>query len=221
MKDIYTKIIYPDIRMTYPALFCNYIFNRFFNFGHKKLLDIGCNKGTHIDIFEKIGLDCYGIDVRVEHKKAKKCNVEKQKFPFENNTFDYIFSKSVIEHISDPTNMIKEAYRVLKTNGVIVLLTPDWKSQMNYFWDDYTHVHPYTRKSLDDMLQIFGFKNVGCEYFYQLPFIWKKPWLKFIPKIISLLPESLKWKNKHERNGQDRKLIRFSQELMLLSWGTK
>ena len=32
---------------------------------------------------------------------------------------------------------------------------------------------------------------------------------------------AMKWKNNNERNGEDRKLIRFSKEIMLLSYGNK
>ena len=43
----------------------------------------------------------------------------------------------------------------------------------------------------------------------------------FIPKLIALLPDFLKWKTKEHRNTKDRKLVRFSKEIMLLSTGTK
>ena len=48
------------------------------------------------------------------------------------------------------------------------------------------------------------FEKVDCEYFYQLPFLWKKPFLSFVPKIVSILPQSFKWKSKEERNTKDR-----------------
>jgi hypothetical protein len=75
---------------------------------------------------------------------------------------------------------------------------------------------------LRDALRINGFKQADCEYFYQLPFVWKYPFLKFIPKLIDFFtPECLKWKDKEQRNTKDRKLIRFSKEQMLLSYGRK
>ena len=41
--------------------------------------------------------------------------------------------------------------------------------------------------SLRDIAKLAGFSNVKVEHFYQLPFTWKYPFLKFIPKLISLL----------------------------------
>ena len=111
--------------------------------------------------------------------------------------------------------------RVLKPGGIFVALTPDWKSQQSFFWDDYTHVKPFTQKGLRDVLKIHGFKEVNCELFYQLPFLWKYFWLKPVILLISLLPGFLKWKDNEQRNTKDRKLIRFSKEKMLLAYGRK
>jgi predicted SAM-dependent methyltransferase len=50
-----------------------------------------------------------------------------QKFPFEKETFDYIFSEHVIEHFSywDGLKMLTECVRVLQTSGKIRISTPD------------------------------------------------------------------------------------------------
>ena len=216
----YTDVIYPDVENDYPQKLCNILYKKFMN-KKGKLLDIGCGKGTHMACFKNCGLDVYGIDKRIERDYIKRCNIEEDRIPFEDNTFDYIFSKSLIEHIYSPENMLKEAYRVLKPGGKIIIMTPDWRSDYKIFWDDYTHVHPYTRKSLKDVILIHNFNNVICERFYQLPIIWKYPKFKYICKLFSILPDSLKWKTKNERNGEDRKFIRNCKELMLLSIGEK
>lgn len=221
----YTDLIYNDINKNYAHKLCEYIATNYFNretLG-KKLLDVGCGMGVHIDKFNLLGYNTYGIDIRKEndYSRIRQCDAEHDRFPFDDNTFDYIFSKSFIEHIIRPDNFLNECYRVLKPGGVIVIMTPDWKSQLKFFWDDYSHYHAWTIKSLKDVLSIFGFKNSSCEYFLQLPFIWKHQWLKFIPKIISILPDSFKWKTKDMRNGKDRKLIRFSKEKMLLGVANK
>ncbi len=48
-------------------------------------------------------------------------------FPFKEETFDYIFSEHVIEHISywDGLKMLTECFRVLKGSGKIRISTPD------------------------------------------------------------------------------------------------
>jgi len=218
----YTETIYPRRVDTYTPKLISYLYDRFMS-SELTLLDVGCGNGTHINEFLKLGINAFGIDKRkeTESKRIKICDIERDRFPFESNTFDIIFSKSLIEHIGNPEHFLSESRRVLKDNGLIIIMTPEWRSQLKHFWDDYTHVHPYTRKSLRDCLTINNFRNAECEIFYQLPFIWKYPYLKFIPIIISILPDFLKWKTKEERNGEDRKLIRFSKERMLLAYAYK
>ena len=194
--------------------------------GKAKILDIGCCRGDALRRLKnnQAKLELYGVDVRDEQPDGvvfETCNLEKDSLPFDDNTFDFVYSKSVLEHVFNTDNFVSESLRVLKPGGVFIGLTPDWRSQQDFFWDDYTHVKPFTRKGLRDCLRMHGFDNADCEIFYQLPFTWDNPALTFIPKLVSLLPDCLKWKDSEQRNTKDRKLIRFSKEKMLLSYGQK
>ncbi|HJY98748.1 MAG TPA: class I SAM-dependent methyltransferase [Patescibacteria group bacterium] len=214
----------------YPQKLCNYLHELYFKkYTRKakkpKLLDLGSGKGNHLVGFKRLGISTYGLDKRREFLKVpgnipvRYCNFESDRFPFKTAYFDFIFSKSVIEHVSDIEKMMKESYRVLKPGGIIVIMTPDWSSHFKYFYDDYTHKTPLTRKGLQNVLRLFGFDVITAEYFYQLPFVWKHPWLKVIPQAISLLPDWLKWRDEAEHN--PRKIIRFSKEKMLIAVGVK
>lgn len=50
-----------------------------------------------------------------------------RRFPFKSDTFDYIYSEHMIEHLSleEGFFMFKECHRVLKNNGKIRIATPD------------------------------------------------------------------------------------------------
>jgi hypothetical protein len=96
-------------------------------------------------------------------------------------------------------------------------MTPDWQTQMKNFYDDHTHVKPFTIKSIASVFKINKFKIVDLKLFRQLPIVWKYEFLNIVCDIISfLLPESFKWKDAHKRNNHDRKWVRFSKEKMIL-----
>jgi SAM-dependent methyltransferase len=50
-----------------------------------------------------------------------------RRFPFEDGTFDFVFSEHQIEHISETAavNMVQECFRVLRPGGRIRIATPD------------------------------------------------------------------------------------------------
>ena len=207
----------------YPQKLCDYLIDRFSITNNYSLLDIGCGKGNHLIGFNRRGIRVKGIDrffsETIQDYDISLCNIEQDYFPFEDESFDVIFSKSVIEHVSNADNFFEESFRVLKEGGIAIILTPDWNSQYKYFWDDYTHKKAWSRKSLQNVMRIKGFNQVKCEHFLQLPIVWKYPWLKYVCRVISLLPDSLRWKDSKEEIF--RKYIRFSKEKMLLAIGVK
>lgn len=213
----------------YPQKLCNHIsdeiLSKYGDLKGKKLLDIGSGKGNHLIGFKRRGLEIFGIDKRVECQDAvegievRECDIESEAFPYEDNFFDFAYTKSVIEHVTNTDNFVKETMRVLKPGGVAIFMTPDWKSQHKCYWDDYTHVKAWTRKGLQDALHIHGFKNVKCNYFLQLPFVWKTWWGRYVAFLFSLLPDALKWRDFEEKDF--RTIVRFSKEKMLLAIGQK
>jgi len=203
----------------YPHQLCRHLFDRFNMKRGDRLLDAGCGRGDFAKGFKELGMEVSGIDYEKSDSEILKdieikiTDLEKDVFPFNGGVFDFVFSKSVIEHLWTPDNFIKEIYRVLKPRGKVIVMTPDWQSQMCIFYNDYTHRHPYTQMSLRDLLKIHGFKEVSSEIFYQLPVLWKYPWSKIFSKFLQLFgPVKKIHKNK---------FIRWSRELMMLGTGVK
>jgi len=210
--------IYYDNKSTYPKKLCRYLLNRFNIKDGALLLDVGCGIGDYVNGFTCLGIKSYGIDSRpVSDNRIKKCDLDKEAIPYKSNTFDVVFTKSFVEHLNDPYRAIMEMKRVLKPNGLLIVMTPDWKSGMKTYYDGYDHKSPFTQRGLKDLIRYTEFKEVECDLFYQLPFIWKYPSLVWIPKIISILPDKLMWKDYNTH----RPLIRFSKLKMLLAWGYK
>lgn len=227
VRKSYLDIIYPQEEYAphlYPQKLCDYISDTYFPYPGV-LLDIGSGKGNHLVGFSRNGHEVYGLDKRNEcieilpDMSISECDIENDVFPFRSESFDWVFSKSVLEHVSNTDNFLNETLRILKPGGVAVLMTPAWESQYKLFWDDYTHVKAFTRKGLQNAMRLAGFNNVESSYFIQLPFIWKYPWLVPLTKLVALVPDSLKWKDKQQQDA--RKLIRFSKEYMIIAVGEK
>lgn len=51
--------------------------------------------------------------------------------------------------------------RVLKKGSFLFLSTPNWKYSSDIFYDDVTHVKPYTLESLTKILSIKNFKEIN------------------------------------------------------------
>ncbi len=102
-----------------------------FNLTNKKLLDIGCGDGVDLYKFQKLGAVVYGIDPSKEFidisKKNNPTGILKQGMaeliPFNNETFDVVVSKWALQTCSDLPKVLYEVGRVLKKNGLFVLLS--------------------------------------------------------------------------------------------------
>lgn len=211
--------VYYNKKSDYPNKLAKYLL-KFFNIKPKQtLLDVGCGIGEYLDAFEMLGLKVTGIDSRpYNDARICECNLEECNIPFKDNSFDVVFSKSCVEHLSNPYEVIKDMKRVLKPGGTLIIMVPDWTSNMKTYYDGYDHKCAFTRRGLKDLMGYVFFENGwGCEEFYQLPFLWFRGELKWIPKLISLLPDRFMWKDENTH----RPLIRFSKLKMLLAWGYK
>jgi SAM-dependent methyltransferase len=221
-KTDYVSVIYNKKSKPftqYPELLTRYLVQRYGLTRSIKILDLGCGRGDFLRGFVKCGHKGYGIDQSLVAKsmcpeaEILQSDLEKDPLPYKDNSFDVIFSKSVLEHFYYPEKIVMEIYRIIKPNGLVIIMVPDWESVYKIFYDDYTHRTPFTQISLRDFLIINGFKDVKVEKFRQLPFLWKMPWLKPFSKLVaSIAPKAL---SSHS------KLVKFSKEIMLLSSCTK
>lgn len=223
MSD-YLRTIYQNYpKSFFPIKLANYLADRFFP-KEGEILDVCCGNGEFCKFFNDKGLTAYGVDrdYNTNHlwqiNRYKRFDLQNEPIPHPEDTFDYVFTKSAIEHFPGTDEFLNEIYRVLKPGGQLVILTPAWEYNYKDFFNDYTHLKPFHRKGLQDALKIHRFKDVNVEYFYYLPFTWKYPWLKFIPKLLSPL-SFLKWKDKEET--RHRPFIRFCQEVQLLASAKK
>jgi len=155
-----------------------------------RVLDIGCGRGKFLDICKKKNIKAIGVDkekcsvdfCRQYGLEAMMANV--YKLPFSNNSFSFIICQSVVEHLNQPLKGLREIKRILKKGGVFIVSVPTPEGS---FWDDPTHIRPYTSKSIISLLEMVGFKNVQCSYVIFYLFGLKICWNWFY-QVINLLP---------------------------------
>lgn len=92
--------------------------------------DVGCGESARLlnyvktKIKQGIGLD----ELVTPHKEGnlvfKTVDVNKEKLPLKNESVTVVTLLAVIEHVKYPDKLVKEAYRILKKDGVLIMTTP-------------------------------------------------------------------------------------------------
>jgi SAM-dependent methyltransferase len=132
-------------------------------------LDVGCGTGWLGDHFD----DYTGIDGSADAVAAAaaggrtiiQCDLD-QALPFPDRSFDGVVLKDVLEHVRDPVALVAEVARVLSPEARVFACSPD---AQRWVWDDYTHVRPFTRKSLQLLFRDAGFDIEKAGYESVMP----------------------------------------------------
>jgi 2-polyprenyl-3-methyl-5-hydroxy-6-metoxy-1,4-benzoquinol methylase len=147
-----------------------------------KLLDMGAGSGRLTAKLKKIGYLVHACDVEPHHFQPKDIKIDfadgNQKLPYKTKSFDYILAIELIEHLENPWIFIREAHRILKPNGILILSTPNVESlrgkysfvlgrplpYFSYkFYKDINHITPIISWNLDRMTEN-KFKLIGKKY---------------------------------------------------------
>lgn len=104
---------------------------------YKKSLEVGCGKGFFSYVATKTGkvAEVAGCDIFNDFQikeigqyanKVVYKNIENNVVPYEDNTFDLVFSMDVLEHVENDAMFVKEHLRVCKKGGMVILGTPNY-----------------------------------------------------------------------------------------------
>lgn len=139
-----------------------------------KLIDIGCGRMPYRKELEPL-VDSY---IGVDHPKVSKLYksdvkpevlADAKKLPFQNNSFDIALLIQVLEHVDEPGKVIKEAARVLKPGGILIISVPFFYPlhDMPYDWGRYS---PTALKSFIDQasLRLVKIKTQGSFFEFWL-----------------------------------------------------
>lgn len=125
----------------------------------QKLLDVGCGTGiTASYIAKEIGGKVTAIDLHPEMIKKARRRIEQEHLPihliqanaealpFDQQSYDYVLTESVTAFTTIP-NSLQEYFRVLKKNGVLILLEMTTESDL-------------TNEEKEEIQQLYGINEV-------------------------------------------------------------
>ncbi len=99
------------------------------------LLDIGCGNGRFLSQMRNLGWNCVGfetdpaaVQVAREHYGLEVYHGMVEEAGLQERLFDVITMSHVIEHLPDPSRTLKACHKMLKKNGLIVMVTPNISS---------------------------------------------------------------------------------------------
>ena len=122
------------------------------------VLDAGCGSGFFAYEIAKI-CRCIGIDWNISgnlshamHKlpSVSYMKADVQNIPFSDKAFDKILLSSVLQMVEDDEALLKECYRVLKEDGILVLSVPI----------EYIYIKKLDELK-DELIQMFGSRGKG------------------------------------------------------------
>lgn len=131
------------------------------------VLDIGCGDGILMELLRDRGVHSEGIDldpVKVAIAKGRglhvTCARAEEYFKGKTATHDGVFLGHIVEHLppQDVLELLLQAVRALKPGGRLVILTPHIRNEtvQEHFWLDVTHIRPYPRLLMIEMLRAVG-----------------------------------------------------------------
>jgi 2-polyprenyl-3-methyl-5-hydroxy-6-metoxy-1,4-benzoquinol methylase len=126
------------------------------------VLDIGCNDGSQLDSFARLGVKTYGVDpaenlYEVSSKKhTVHCGYFDESFP--NGKFDVVICQNAFAHNYDQLSFLRNMKRVVADHGLIYVTTSQADMIFNTEFDTIYHEHLsfYNIKSMDALCRRAG-----------------------------------------------------------------
>ncbi len=153
------------------------------------ILDVGCLNFRQYFASQRLNLKKHvhsGIDYASPASKIpdgfifKSADLNKDKIPFPDDSFDLVVASHIIEHLINPVDFFGDCIRVCKPGGLVYIEAPSERSLFlpgmpfdhdkflsTSFFDDPTHVfRPWTPQALYRLSRYFQCEPIKVNYFY-------------------------------------------------------
>jgi len=156
-------------------------------------LEIGTGTGIFLEHLKSAGFatlvgvepSTAAIEAAPEHRRNWIREGMFDEKDFQPGSFDLICCFMTMEHVGDPMELSNAAFRLLRPGGVFLTVTHDYTSTVNRLLGkrspivDIEHLQRFSRRSIRELFERSGFKNVSVKSFknrYSLRY-----WLRLSP----------------------------------------
>lgn len=179
------------------------------------VLDIGCFTGTFLVMLKKLGYKVTGLELQDEAVEIAKKRLPKRIFSSDimtdkipGESFDIVSLLGLIEHVKDPTKLLKKCSKLMKPGSLMLIQTPNSSSLpakvLKKYWPPFApveHIHLFSRESLELLLEKNGFeivvsknhvKKLPVSYVYHMLNNFGPEFAKLAKPIYSFMPKSFR-----------------------------
>jgi 2-polyprenyl-6-hydroxyphenyl methylase/3-demethylubiquinone-9 3-methyltransferase len=147
----------------------------------ERVLDVGCGEGWFATALAGAGANVVAVDIAEEPLRRARMRDPKldlrlvdvgEPLPFDDASFDVVWAGETIEHVADTGSWLSELRRTLRAGGGLLLSTPahgrlmmlrlalSGRAFAEHFDPCADHLRFYTARTLRDLLEDFGFRDV-------------------------------------------------------------
>jgi 2-polyprenyl-3-methyl-5-hydroxy-6-metoxy-1,4-benzoquinol methylase len=170
-----------------------------------RLLDVGCGYGFFLDHMARRGWHVEGIEISATARRHActhlRLDVSSRPLPrpdWPDGTFDAVSLLYVIEHLPDPAAILREAHRLLRPGGLLVLRWPNttpiaralkpWAARLRLYQAP-SHLFDFSPATITRLLEQVGFQDIRSTIGgWTLP---QNPWACLASVITGVLGETL------------------------------
>ncbi len=142
-----------------------------------RILDVGCGNGFLLSgipaAWERHGVEVSTLAAKHAGQWGKISVGTLEEAAYPSQHFDVVVLHHVIEHVKDPARLIKEIRRILRSEGKLILGTPDFDSgcarrfgEKYRLLHDQTHITLFSAESMHRFLRDHGFIIERVDYPY-------------------------------------------------------